>query len=134
MSYSENLFYGASPEIHRRAKELRKRMTSAEKVLWHFLKNKSVDGFKFRRQHPINKYIVDFYCHQIKLVIEVDGGIHDEIEQKEYDAGRTSALEEFGLKVIRFRNEEILYRINSVITHISRYLKFEQSINSSKNY
>ncbi|MDX5478449.1 MAG: endonuclease domain-containing protein [Cyclobacteriaceae bacterium] len=134
MTYSENLFYGASPEIHRRAIELRKRMTPAEKVLWHFLKGKSVDGFKFRRQHPINKYIVDFYCHQIKLVIEVDGGIHDEIEQKEYDAGRTFALEEFGLKVIRFRNEEILYRINSVITHISRYLKFEQSINSSKDY
>ncbi len=125
MTYSENLFYGASPEIHRRAKELRKSMTSAEKVLWHFLKNKSVEGFKFRRQHPINKYIVDFYCHQIKLVIEVDGSFHDEIEQKEYDAGRTLALQEFGLKVIRFSNEEILYRINSVITHISRHLKFE---------
>lgn len=98
-------------------------MTPAEKVLWHFLKGKSVDGFKFRRQHPIKTYIVDFYCHQQKLVIEVDGSIHDESEQKEYDAGRTYALEEFGLKVIRFRNEEVLFQPTSVITRLSECLK-----------
>ncbi|WP_026947189.1 endonuclease domain-containing protein [Algoriphagus marincola] len=122
MSYSENLFYGASPEIHKRAKELRKQMTPAEKVLWNFLKNKSLEGFKFRRQHPIDKYIVDFYCHQKKLVIEVDGSIHDQLNQKEYDSGRTSVLEEFGLKVIRFRNEEVLDNFQSVIGRISKGL------------
>ncbi|WP_289028478.1 endonuclease domain-containing protein [uncultured Algoriphagus sp.] len=122
MSYSENLFYGASPEIHKRAKELRKQMTPAEKVLWNFLKNKSLEGFKFRRQHPIDKYIVDFYCHQKKLVIEVDGSIHDQLDQKEYDSGRTSVLEEFGLKVIRFRNEEVLDNFQSVIGRISKGL------------
>ncbi|MBY5950861.1 endonuclease domain-containing protein [Algoriphagus marincola] len=122
MSYSENLFYGASPEIHKRARELRKQMTPAEKVLWNFLKNKSLEGFKFRRQHPIDKYIVDFYCHQKKLVIEVDGSIHDQLDQKEYDSGRTSVLEEFGLKVIRFRNEEVLDNFQSVIGRISKGL------------
>ncbi|MDE0558533.1 endonuclease domain-containing protein [Algoriphagus sp. NF] len=122
MSYSENLFYGASPEIHKRAKELSKQMTPAEKVLWNFLKNKSLEGFKFRRQHPIDKYIVDFYCHQKKLVIEVDGSIHDQLNQKEYDSGRTSVLEEFGLKVIRFRNEEVLDNFQSVIGRISKGL------------
>lgn len=97
-------------------------MTPAEKVLWNFLKNKSLEGFKFRRQHPIDKYIVDFYCHQKKLVIEVDGSIHDQLNQKEYDSGRTSVLEEFGLKVIRFRNEEVLDNFQSVIGRISKGL------------
>jgi very-short-patch-repair endonuclease len=122
MSYSENLFYGASPEIHKRARELRKQMTPAEKVLWNFLKNKALEGFKFRRQHPIDNYIVDFYCHQEKLVIEVDGSVHDQLDQKEYDSGRTSVLEEFGLKVIRFRNEEVLDNFQSVIERISKDL------------
>ncbi|MCS5489014.1 endonuclease domain-containing protein [Algoriphagus limi] len=122
MSYSDNLFYGASPEIQIRARELRKEMTPAEKVLWNFLKNKSLEGFKFRRQHPIKNYIVDFYCHQQKLVIEVYGSVHDQMDQKEYDSGRTSVLEEFGLKVIRFRNEEILDNFQSVIERISKGL------------
>ncbi|GMQ29554.1 endonuclease domain-containing protein [Algoriphagus confluentis] len=122
MSYSENLFYGAPPEIQRRARELKKQMTPSEEVLWNFLKNKSLQGLKFRRQHPIKNYIVDFYCHQQKLVIEVDGSIHDQIDQKEYDLGRTSVLEEFGLIVIRFRNEEVLDSFESVIERILEYL------------
>lgn len=122
MTYSENLFYGASPEIHRRARELRKQMTPAEKFLWAFLKGKSLGGYKFRRQHPIKSYIVDFYCHEIKLVIELDGSIHDHFDNPEYDLGRTFELEEFGLKVIRFRNEEVLDSIGMVLKHISQYL------------
>ena len=119
MTYSENLFFGASPEIHKRAKELRNRLTSSEKILWDHLKSKSFGGFKFRTQHPIKNYIVDFYCHKIRLVIELDGGIHDSIDQKEYDIGRTFELEEFGLKVIRFRNEEIFENINLVLDSIA---------------
>ena len=122
MTYSENLFYGASPEIHRRARELRKQMTPAEKKLWDILKGKSLSGFKFRRQHPIKKFIVDFYCHELKLVIEVDGSIHNQKDQAEYDLGRTFELEELGLKVIRFRNEEVFDLTDEVLDRISGFL------------
>ncbi|MFL0682758.1 MAG: endonuclease domain-containing protein [Algoriphagus aquaeductus] len=122
MTYSENLFYGASPEIHRRARELRKQMTPAEKKLWDILKGKSLSGFKFRRQHPIKKFIVDFYCHELKLVIEVDGSIHNQKDQAEYDLGRTFELEELGLKVIRFRNEEVFDLTEEVLDRISGFL------------
>jgi very-short-patch-repair endonuclease len=121
MSYAENLFYGASPEIHRRARELRKQMTPAEKRLWDFLKQKSLSRFKFRRQHPIKKFIVDFYCHELKLVIELDGSIHDQVVQAEYDLGRTFELEELGLKVVRFRNEEVFDLTEEVLARISGF-------------
>ena len=94
MSYRENLFYGASPEIPRRARELRKRMTPCEKILWERLKGKYLLDYKFRRQHPIYKYIVDFYCHQLRLVIEVDGSVHPGAAAVEYDSNRTIELEE----------------------------------------
>ena len=62
----------------------------------------------FRRQHPVGRFIVDFYCHEIRLAIEVDGSVHDSEEQHERDANRTACLEEFGIKVLRFRNEDII--------------------------
>jgi imidazole glycerol-phosphate synthase subunit HisF len=74
------MFDGASPLIFERAKDLRKNMTEAEKVLWFHLKQNS-GGFKFRRQHPLGIYIADFYCHKAKLVIELDGTIHDDAEE-----------------------------------------------------
>jgi hypothetical protein len=77
-SYQENLFYGASQLIMSRAGELRKKMTPAEIALWKHLKNKQLSGLRFRRQHPIDIFIVDFYCHYLKLVIELDRGIHKE--------------------------------------------------------
>jgi very-short-patch-repair endonuclease len=77
-SYQENLFYGASQLIMSRAIELMKKLTPAEIVLWKYLKNKQLLGLRFRRQHPIVMFIVDFYCHYLKFVIELDGGIHKE--------------------------------------------------------
>jgi very-short-patch-repair endonuclease len=118
MSYRENLFYGASPEIHRRARELRKRMTPCEKILWERLKGKNFLGYKFRRQHPLYKYIVDFYCHQLKLVIEVDGSVHLGADAVEYDDNRTFELEEFGLQVLRFSNDEVSFKTDNVIAVI----------------
>ena len=97
-------------------------MTPAEKKLWDYLKGKSLSGFKFRRQHPIKKFIVDFYCHELKLVIELDGSIHDQPDQAEHDLGRKFELEEFGLKVIRFRNEEVFDLTEEVLDRISRFL------------
>lgn len=93
-------------------------MTEAEDILWKHLRNKKLNGLKFRRQHPLDIFIADFYCHEKKLVIELDGGIHDILEQKEYDEGRTSELEGKGFKVIRFRNEEIMNDLEDVLNRI----------------
>ena len=109
-----DIYFGAKPEIIEKAKELRKRETEAEKVLWEELRNRKLQELKFRRQHPIDCFIADFYCHELKLVIEVDGGIHDLPENKEYDIGRTHELEKFGITIIRFNNEEIMYNIQKV--------------------
>jgi very-short-patch-repair endonuclease len=97
-------------------------MTPSEKILWESLKGKSLGGHKFRRQHPVDKFIVDFYCHELKLVIELDGGIHDTLDQMEYDSGRTYELEEFGLKILRFKNELVLNDLSFVIQEIFRFL------------
>ncbi len=70
------MFYGATPLIFERANQLRKNQTESEKFLWEILKNKQMLGLRFKRQHPIDKFIADFYCHSLKLVIEVDGKIH----------------------------------------------------------
>ena len=123
MSYQENLFFGGSPEIHRRARELRKRMTACEKLLWQRLRAKHLLEYKFRRQHPIYKYIVDFYCHQLRLVIEVDGSVHWGVDAVEYDDNRTFELEEFGLQVLRFSNDEVSFNTDHVIAVIEAKIK-----------
>jgi len=106
-----------------RARLLRKSMTRAEKVLWEKLRRKQLEGIRFRRQHPINIFIVDFYCHQANLVIEIDGGIHNETDQLERDENRTCELENFGLKVIRFTNEEVINQTEKVLIEIMQELK-----------
>ena len=89
-------------------------MTHAEIILQAHLKTKP-NGFKFRRQHPLGIYIADFYCHKLKLVIELDGSIHDNEEIKLNDEIRQKLIEEDGLTVIRFKNEEILNYIQNVL-------------------
>ena len=133
MSYTDNLFYGASPEIHKRARELRKQMTPAEKLLWSKLRNKAFFGLKFRRQHPIKRFIVDFYCHEQKLIVELDGSIHDEFDQLEYDQGRTIELEELGLKIIRFRNEEVFHATEDILNRIGQNLSTKDHYKSGFN-
>ena len=93
-------------------------MTEAEEILWKRLRNNKLEELKFRRQHPLDIFIADFYCHQKKLIIELDGGIHDNLEQKEYDEGRTFELEEKGFKILRFRNEEVINNIEDVLSRI----------------
>jgi len=114
-----SMFYNASPEIFRRAEELRKNMTWAEKFLWGKLQ-KSQLGFRFKAQHPIEYFIADFYCHKAKLVIEIDGKIHE--KQKEYDLGRESEIEKYGIKIIRFTNDEVINNINTVLEKIKMNL------------
>ncbi|HKL07657.1 MAG TPA: endonuclease domain-containing protein [Bacteroidales bacterium] len=121
MSQDKTMFYGASPEMFERAKVLRNHMTDSEQLLWNKLKDNQLNGIKFRRQHPISQFIVDFYCHQKKLVVELDGGIHQRNTQQERDMGRQFMLEELGLTVIRFKNEDIKKDISIVISRILEY-------------
>ncbi len=98
-----------------RAKELRRDMTPAEKILWEELRANKL-GVHFRRQQIIAGFIVDFYCHKAALVIEVDGDIHD--LQQEEDARREKVLSEMGLRVVRFRNEEVMKNLSAVVGNV----------------
>jgi very-short-patch-repair endonuclease len=111
-------FYGATPEIFLRAAELRRNMTKAEDLLWGELKNKKMLGLTFRRQHPVNIFIADFYCHKARLVIEIDGSIHEVDGHKEKDQGREDEFEKFGITTIRFTNNEIYQTLDKVIKEI----------------
>ena len=113
-----SMFYNAKPTIFEKAKILRSNMTYAEMKLWEMLKKKQVLGLRFRAQHPIHIFIADFYCHSLKIVIEVDGNVHDIPEQKEYDIGREAEINQFGIKVIRFTNNQVLNDIDMVIDQI----------------
>jgi len=114
------MFYGADSKTFEVAAILRKNMTLSERVLWNKLKDKTLFKTKFRRQHPISFFIVDFYCHKYKLVIEVDGEIHKTDDQIEYDLNRESELNKFGITLIRFSNDEVIFHIDSVITRIHK--------------
>jgi very-short-patch-repair endonuclease len=105
-----------------RARELRHDMTPAEKILWDEVRANKL-GVHFRRQQIIAGFIVDFYCHAASLVIELDGGIHDAKDQKENDLEREKVLRELGLKVIRFRNEEVTGQLPDVLNTIREALK-----------
>jgi len=98
-----------------RAKELRREMTPAEKVLWNELRANKL-GVRFRRQQVIAGFIVDFYCHKAALVVEVDGDIHD--LQQEEDARREKALSALGLRIVRFGNDEVLRELSTVVEKI----------------
>ena len=112
---------GAIKHLYQRARELRNNATNAETILWGYLKTKPF-GFKFRRQHPYSIYILDFYCHSLKVVIVVDGKIHTLPDVKQNDEQRQSLLQNDGLVVLRFQNEEIERRFEAVIIEIESFL------------
>ncbi len=118
----ENMFYGAGNLIFEKAKKLRNNVTPTEMILWGRLKEYFPET-KFRRQHPISFYIVDLYCHSKKLVIEIDGSIHNLDDIKIKDEIRQKDLESLGLKVVRFTTEEILYNLELVLKIIENNLK-----------
>src|ERR1043166_2715557 len=121
-----NMYYGADSFVFQRAEELRNRMTPAEEALWKQIHINKWE-LKFRRQHPIANWVVDFYCHSIKLVVELDGGIHEVEDVKKNDEERESYLERMGLTVLRFRNEEVLANKISVLEKISETIVRLQS-------
>ena len=104
-------------------KRLRSSMTAAECVLWQSLKSRQLLGKKFRRQISIGRYIVDFYCPEARLVIELDGERHFSITMDEYDTERTNYLEQEGLKVIRFENKELYDNLEGVLETIKQPLQ-----------
>jgi len=113
----KGMFYKADPLIFSKARELRNKSTPAEQVFWLRLKEQFPE-YKFRRQHPISIYIVDFYCHKLKLVIEIDGSVHDSEEAKLNDEKRQNDLENLNLTVIRFTNNQVKNEIELVIEKI----------------
>ncbi|MEI6408662.1 MAG: endonuclease domain-containing protein [Bacteroidota bacterium] len=112
------MFHHAPPKSFQYAEQNRESPTYAEAILWKALKDKRLGGFKFRRQHPIHKYILDFYCHAARLAVEVDGGYHQNVEQQDYDARRTADLLEIGVSVIRFTNEEVINDLGGVLAAV----------------
>ena len=107
-----------SPKLLAAARALRQNATNAEVLLWELLRNRQLGGVKFRRQHPIGKYVVDFYAHEEKLAIEVDGKGHAEQMQARYDSDRTLALETEGIRVLRFWNHGVLTDPEAVLQRI----------------
>ena len=114
----KTMHYGAQASTFRNASHLRKNPTRAEAILWEKLCKNQIEGVRFRRQHPFNKYVPDFYAHSVKLVVELDGNIHEEKSVKFTDEDREMNLKLNGLHVIRFPNEEIYNNIETVVAKI----------------
>lgn len=107
-----------SEETLRRARELRKNSTDAEQFLWKILRDRQLNGLKFRRQHPFNGYFLDFYCLEKNLAIEIDGSGHAEDQQQNYDQVRTDALKKEGITILRFWNNEVFENPEGVLETI----------------
>jgi len=113
------------------AQNLRRNMTEAEKKLWSRLKQNQLEGLSFRRQHLIGNYIVDFWCSAVKLVIELDGGQHNETVGKERDAVRTMMLESRGITVLRFWNPDVMKNVEGILATIRETVLDLQSQNQT---
>ncbi len=108
------------PDLVHLARELRQEQTPAEEILWALVRGRQLLGLKFRRQQQIGPFIADFYCHQARLVIELDGGIHTEPEQADRDQNREVYIRENRLRVLRFTNQQVIEDPESVLRGIAR--------------
>jgi very-short-patch-repair endonuclease len=125
MNYPEQNHWKTTPDLWEKlkplARQMRKEPTPAEAALWQCLRGKKVLGFRFRRQHAIERFIVDFYCRKAKLIVEIDGPIHQYTIKE--DAARQEFLVSKGLAILRFRNEEVLGDCDDVIERIEAVLR-----------
>jgi very-short-patch-repair endonuclease len=110
------------PELLAFARKLRQEHSDAERLMWAVLRDRRLGGFKFRRQHPVGCYVLDFYCHQAKLAVELDGGQHNTPEARAHDEDRSAFLAEQGIAVARFWNHELLEETDAVLEAIYRAL------------
>ncbi len=117
-----NMHFGASATIFQRAHYLRNHPTPAEEMLWEQLRKHQIK-YRFRRQHPLSRYVVDFYCHQLKFVIELDGSVHSVEEQKLTDHEKDEALRDLGLHVLRLSNREVIEDMDDVLSKIYSTIK-----------
>ncbi|MBK5215083.1 MAG: endonuclease domain-containing protein [Flavobacteriaceae bacterium] len=116
------MWRGASPTVFSKANKLRNEMTKSEILLSEKLRANQLLGYKFRRQHPISIYVADFYCHQLSLIIEIDGEYHNEKNQIIKDEERRKDLNFQGMKILRFTNNEVITDIDSVLNKIKDYI------------
>ncbi len=110
-----------SPKLKTLSRELRKKGILSEVLLWNMLKAKKMKGYQFMRQKPIDKYIVDFYCNKLKLVIEIDGGSHD--QKSEEDEIRQRNLESLGLTILRFYDMDVKKNMNGVLERVQNWIE-----------
>ena len=124
-----NQSYAAASYLFDNTKALRKRSTTAELLFWKMIRNRQIMGFKFRRLHPLKYFIADFYCHEAMLVIELDGSIHELENIKQYDQRREAIINELGITVLRFTNEEIFseadFIVEKIKAHLMNYKNYE---------
>lgn len=104
-----------------RAQELRVKRTPTEKLLWDRINTRQVNGYKFRRQHPVYRYILDVYCAEKNFAVEIDGGVH--VKNKDYDKYRDQLLESLGIKTLRIKDDEVLSNLDAVIEKIKNAVK-----------
>jgi very-short-patch-repair endonuclease len=112
----------ASEEEREWPRRLREQQTEVEATLWQLLRNRKLIGSKFRRQVPIGRYVADFYCHERKLIVELDGGIHSDPDQQLHDQNRDTFLLSLGLRVLRIPNEELLHTPEKVLDKVRKSL------------
>ena len=117
--YIQNLNYNAPTSGFEKARKLRRQMTESEKILWQELRNRKLAGCKFRRQHPIGRYIADLYCHELRLVIELDGAHHFLPDQKQQDDERSFTMNLDEIHVLRFKNIEVASNLHNVLDKIN---------------
>ena len=117
-SYNDNLHQNSKAYAFEYARSLRRMQTKAEEILWEALRNSQLCNLKFRRQHPFDNYILDFYNHKMKLAVEVDGEVHNDPEVAAYDKARTMSLNENGITVLRFKNTEVESDLKMVLKKI----------------
>jgi len=113
--------YNKKSEQEKR-RRLRSNMTYCEKIVWLHLRKRQV-GYRFLRQYSVDQFVIDFYCPELKLAVEIDGNVHEIPEQKEYDIARQNYIEEFGIGFIRIKNEELLGNPNKTFQKIEETIK-----------
>ena len=119
---NRNFIIPYNPQLKERARELRKNPTLAEKKLWRALRRRQL-GYEFHRQVPIDQFIVDFYCHELLLVIEVDGSSHDSENVKARDIDRQSRIENLDISFLRFQDKDVLNNLDGVVGAIENWIE-----------
>ena len=111
------------PASIQNARNFRKHPTASEKLLWHALRDRQIAGAKFRRQHPVNQFVLDFFCREKLIAIEIDGGIHAKTEIVNHDLERTEYLMLQGITVLRFTTDEVMHSLDVVLLEIRKALR-----------